>query len=85
MRTTLDIPDVVFKKAKLKAVHEGVTLKVVVTRALEREVADAGPNLEAQKKRAGRLFATLDRAANETAVGRLDREELYDRPVLRRH
>lgn len=38
MRTTLEIPDAVFKKAKLKAVHEGVPLKVVVTRALEREV-----------------------------------------------
>ena len=38
MRTTLDIPDKVFKKAKFKAVHEGVGLKVVVTRALEREV-----------------------------------------------
>ncbi len=38
MRTTLDIPDAVFKKTKLKAVHEGVPLKVVVTRALEREV-----------------------------------------------
>ena len=39
MRTTLEIPDAVFKKAKLKAVHEGVPLKVVVTRALEREVS----------------------------------------------
>jgi hypothetical protein len=38
MRTTLDIPDKVFKKTKLKAVHEGVRLKAVVTRALEREV-----------------------------------------------
>lgn len=38
MRTTLEIPDAVFKKTKLKAVHEGVPLKVVVTRALEREV-----------------------------------------------
>jgi hypothetical protein len=41
MRTTLDIPDEVFKKTKLKAVQEGVRLKDVVTRALEREVGGA--------------------------------------------
>ena len=38
MRTTLDIPEKVFKKTKRKAVLEGVRPKVVVTRALEREV-----------------------------------------------
>ncbi|MEO8427595.1 MAG: hypothetical protein ABI651_10840 [Verrucomicrobiota bacterium] len=38
MRTTLEIPDAVFKKAKLKAVREGVSLKDAVTRALKREV-----------------------------------------------
>ena len=43
VRTTLDIPDTVFKKTKLQAVREGVSLKVVVTRALEREVSGANP------------------------------------------
>ena len=36
MRTTLDIPDDLFKHAKLAAVHEGVPLKIVIARALER-------------------------------------------------
>ena len=45
VRTTLDIPDTVFKKTKLQAVREGVSLKVVVTRALEREVG--GGNTDA--------------------------------------
>ena len=44
MRTTLDIPDSVLKKTKLKAVHEGVPLMVVVTRALEREVGGESAN-----------------------------------------
>ena len=39
VRTTIDIPDELFKKTKLKAVHEGVSLKVVVTRALKREIS----------------------------------------------
>lgn len=83
MRTTLDIPDAVFKKAKLKAVEEGVALKIVVTRALEREVAAGGDGSAARKKRVERLFAALDKARNKSPVGRLNREQLYDRPVLR--
>ncbi len=83
VRTTLDIPDAVFKKAKLKAVEEGVALKIVVTRALEREVAVLDDGLAARKKRVERLFAALDKARNKSPVGRLNREQLYDRPVLR--
>jgi hypothetical protein len=85
MRTTLDIPDDLFKQAKLKAVHEGVSLKVIFTRALEREIAIAVTDADARKWRAERLFASLDKARNEAPVGQLNREELYDRPVLRRH
>jgi hypothetical protein len=85
MRTTLDIPDAVFKRAKLKAVHEGIPLKVVVIRALEREVAIPAHDLAARRKRARRLFTTLDKAGNKAPVGRLNREDLYDRPLLRRH
>ena len=38
MRTTLDIPDNVMKKAKMMAVQEGVPLKAIVARALQKEV-----------------------------------------------
>lgn len=83
MRTTLDIPDEIFKKAKLQAVHEGVALKDVITRALEREFAPAGGDAAMRKARARRLFTVLDRARNTRPAGRLKREEIYDRPVLR--
>jgi hypothetical protein len=78
MRTTLDIPDALFKQAKHKAVSEGVPLKTVVERALQKEVAGA-PTLAARKKRAQELFAALDKARNKTPVGRLKRATLYDR------
>lgn len=35
--------------------------------------------------RARRLFAALDKARNTQPVGRLNRQEIYDRPVLRGH
>lgn len=85
MRTTLEIPDEIFKKAKLQAVHEGIALKEVITRALQREFAPAGGEVALRKARAQRLFKALDKARNTRPVGRLKRKEIYDRPVLRGH
>lgn len=34
MRTTVEIPDALFKQAKRRAAEEGVTLREIVTRAL---------------------------------------------------
>jgi len=73
MRTTLDIPDGVFKKTKLKAVHEGLRLKDVVTRALEREVGEARANAakeaELEEAMAPQLrFLAMNRAQRAKAV-----------------
>lgn len=39
MRTTIDIPDSLMKKAKKKAIEEGITLKQLFTRTLEKELS----------------------------------------------
>lgn len=83
MRTTLEIPDQLFKRAKLKAVHEGVALKDIINRALESELASSAEDTTGRRTRADRLFAALDQARNTQPVGRLNRDELHDRPVLR--
>lgn len=83
MRTSLDIPDTLFKQAKLKAVHEGVPFKDIVVRALERDLALPANDADTRRSRAHRLFAALDKARNTQPVGRLNRAEIYDRPVLR--
>jgi hypothetical protein len=85
MRTTLEIPDTLFRKAKLRAVEEGVPLKTVVVRAIERELTTSAPSAAARKRRAQKLFAVLDKTRNTEPVGRLNREELYDRAILRGH
>jgi len=41
MRTTIDIPDELMKMAKKKAIEEGITLKQLFTKTLEKELADA--------------------------------------------
>ena len=38
MKTTLDIPDPLFREAKMVAAREGTTLRAVVTRALRSEL-----------------------------------------------
>ena len=40
MRTTIDIADHIIKKAKIKAVKEGITLKELITRSLEKELSE---------------------------------------------
>jgi len=83
MRTTLDLPDDVFKKAKLRAAQEGVALKQIFTRALVRDLAEPADDSVTRRARAARLFAALDQAKNTSPVGHLNREEIHDRPVLR--
>lgn len=38
MRTTVDIPDDLMKKAKVKAIEEGISFKELFTRSLEKEL-----------------------------------------------
>lgn len=52
MKTTIDMPDDLFRQAKAAAAIRGQTLKQLVTVAIERElsthrtIADAGPSTE---------------------------------------
>lgn len=51
MRTTIDIPDHIMKKAKIKAIEEGVTLKEYLIKSLEKELsASGGEEVEAPWK-----------------------------------
>ena len=43
MRTTVDIPDDLLQKAKIRAVERGITLKEIVTAGLEKELAFDSP------------------------------------------
>lgn len=45
MKTTIDIPDDLYKKAKIRAIERGLTLKQVVLTSLEREL-ELSPSLQ---------------------------------------
>ncbi|KGQ21921.1 hypothetical protein [Thermus filiformis] len=56
MRTTLDLPDPLYRRLKLKAAQEGKTLREVVVRLLEEGLArtSPGPRPLPQIQEAGR-------------------------------
>lgn len=78
MRTTLEIPDSLFKKAKLKAVHEGLALKDIINRALERDLAPAAEDATARRARTERLLAALA-GRNTEPIAPLTREGIHAR------
>ncbi len=77
MRTTLDLPDDIVRRAKIEAVERGSTLRQLVIDALQREMAGT----ERPRKRLMRppiklaADAPLRRLSPE-AVKRLDAEDL---------
>lgn len=77
MRTTLDLPDDILRRAKIEAVERGVTLRQLVIDALQREVASTGRPRKRLAKPPVKLAddAPLRRMSPE-ATKRLDAEAL---------
>jgi hypothetical protein len=51
MRTTLELPDTLLKRAKIEAVERGISLKELVGTALERELREPAPRPARQRLR----------------------------------
>jgi len=95
MRTTIDLPDHLFKAAKLEAVHQGTSLKQLITDALkvrfERSITDSSgtSSIRMPKLTATEWSGTRDRILARMEQGYslggkpLTREEIYDRAAVR--
>jgi len=79
MKTTIELPDETFRKAKVLAAERRTTLKEVVTEALDRFLESSGGNTERTRKaNLKRLLADMQ-AANTAPMVPLSREEAHDR------
>jgi predicted transcriptional regulator len=79
MKTTIELPDETFEKAKVLAAEQHTTLKEIVTRALERFLKVSGAGAEKTRKaNLKRLLAEMQ-AANTEPMQPLSREESHDR------
>jgi len=69
MRTSVDIPDELFKKAKLAAVERGISMRALIIRGLQRSLSE-----NSVKPDAGRLpkLPTEGRAAYDLSNKDLD-------------
>ncbi len=81
MKTTIELPAEVLQRAKIAAVQRKTTLKDLILRSLVKELdnpADTSDDTEA-------FVAAFSRGNNaERAVGKINRDEIYDRPILHR-
>lgn len=67
MKTTLEIPDALFRKAKATAAHEGRTMKQFVTEALAEKLAGKGKQ-QGWRAVLGKLTPEGIKAAREAAA-----------------
>lgn len=66
MKTTLEIPDLLFRKAKSKAAERGQTLKQLVTEALQEKLATRTDNARPGEPGWMQGFGKLRRLRKET-------------------
>ncbi|MCB9766820.1 MAG: hypothetical protein H6752_01395 [Candidatus Omnitrophica bacterium] len=83
MRTTIDLPDDILKKAKIAAVERGTTLRELVSRALSRELGLEKPPKSPRKKVQFPIFTSKSPGTME--VTREDLARLEDEEDVRRH
>jgi hypothetical protein len=71
MRTTLDIPDDVYRRLKVKAATEGETVRKIALRAILREIDDSAP------RPVRRLTGPILKSHAPGSI-RIDNERIYD-------
>ena len=80
MKTTIDLPEEILHRAKVAAAQRRTTLKELVLLGLQNVLSPG-----ADDPRASEWVEALAKGHNTQPVGRLCREDIYDRAVLRRH
>jgi hypothetical protein len=78
MKTTLDIPDVVFRKAKSKAAERGQTLREFVSEALEEKLASRSRGTRSGEPAWMQGFGKLKHLRKETARIQERIDEAFD-------
>lgn len=79
METTIDLPDHILHRAQAVAVKRRVTVEELVLKGLEYELARESVDVDSTED----LVAALSIGRNRAPIGRLNRDEIYDRPIFR--
>jgi len=73
MRTTVDLPDRLFREAKMAAAGRGVSLKELITRALERDLG----RFDGRREKPARIRLPIVPSARRKRL-RISNEEIED-------
>jgi predicted transcriptional regulator len=79
MKTTIELPDDLFLKAKILAAERRVTLKDIMVQALNLFTQSAPEAQEKKRKVALKRLLKGMKASNTQPMTPLKREEIYDR------
>lgn len=79
MKTTIDLPEEVLRRAKIHAAENETTLKELVVRGLRLVTAEGGAQAEEERKKRMRKLLKKMVATNTEPMKLGDREECYDR------
>jgi hypothetical protein len=75
MRTTIELPDPLFRKAKATAALRGSTMKELVVRAIEREIRNHRPNAK-EKERVVKLPIMIWKGKKKLDLSDFDFDDL---------
>lgn len=79
MKTTIDLPDEIFLKAKILAAERRTTFKELVVQGLKLITQTPPENEERKRKQALKRLLKAMQAGNTEPMVPLKREEIYDR------
>ena len=79
MKTTIELPSDVIHRAQAVAARRRMTLKELVLRGIEHEISIESAEVATPDA----LIAALSVGRNKHPIGRLNRDGLHDRPILR--
>ena len=79
MKTTIDLPDALFQKAKVLAAERSTTLKGIVVQALEQWMRTPTEDEERKRKATMKRLLKAMQASNREPMMPLKREEIYER------
>lgn len=79
MKTTIELPDAILRRAKVIAAERDTTLKELVTQALEMFLESSSKSDQKSGKKAMRALLRRMQASNDESMQPLTREQIHDR------
>ena len=79
MKTTIELPDDLFQRAKMASVERGTTLKEIMIQALNLWMSTPGEDEERKRQATVKRLLKAMRASNSEPMRPLKREEIYER------